>query len=119
MRNFIAVLLLFVSNLIIGQNPIQWNTSVEQVTDSTYTLLIQANIKANWHLYAINQPLGKEAAIIPTEFSFQGEGEDFVRIGGVEEGESTTEMDKIFEQELSYFADNAVFKQTIKIDRKS
>ena len=116
MRNLITVLLLlFVSNFIFSQNPIQWDTSVERITDSTYTLIIEAEIKDNWHLYAINQSLGEEAAIIPTEFTFEGEGADFKRIGTTEEGEPITEMDQIFDQELSYFANKAVFRQKIQV----
>lgn len=115
MRNLIAVLLLFVSNFIFSQNPIQWNTSVEGISDSTYILTIEADIKANWHLYSVNQPLGDEALINATYFSFDGEGEDFIRIGAIEEGEPITEMDKIFEQELSYFANKAIFKQKIQV----
>lgn len=115
MRNLIAVLLLFVTNFIFSQNPIQWDTSVERITDSTYTLIIEAEIKDNWHLYAINQSLGEEAAINPTEFTFEGEGVDFKRIGTTEEGEPITEMDQIFDQELSYFANKAVFTQKIQV----
>src|SRR5690606_37076817 len=48
-------------------------------------------------------------------FTFQGEGVDFKIIGEIEEGEPITEMDKIFEQRLSYFADKAVFKQQIQV----
>lgn len=115
MRNLIAVLLLFVTNFIFGQNQVQWNTSVERISDSTYTLIVEAEIKLNWHLYAVSQPQDEEPAIIPTTFNFQGEGVDFERMGAIEEGKPITEMDKIFEQELSYFADKAIFKQKIKL----
>src|SRR5690606_26713234 len=115
MRNLIAVLLLFVTNFIFSQNQVHWNTSVEQISDSTYALTIEADIQENWHLYAVNQPEGEEPQIIPTTFTFQGEGVDFKRIGAIEEGEPITEMDKIFEQELSYFANKAVFVQKIKV----
>lgn len=115
MRNLIAVLLLFFTNFIFSQNQVQWNTSVEAVSDSTYTLIIEADIKENWHLYAVNQPKDEEPMINPTTFTFQGEGVDFELIGEVEEGEPITEMDKIFEQRLSYFANRAVFKQQIKV----
>src|SRR5690606_4501052 len=114
MRNLIAVLLLFFTNFIFSQNQVQWNTSVEAVSDSTYTLIIEADIKENWHLYAVNQPKDEEPMINPTTFTFQGEGVDFEFIGEIEEGEPITEMDKIFEQRLSYFANRAVFKQQIK-----
>src|SRR5690606_31259768 len=36
-------------------------------------------------------------------------------IGEIEEGDPITEMDKIFDQKLSYFANSAVFKQQIQI----
>src|SRR5690606_3072658 len=115
MGNLIAVLLLFFTNFIFSQNQVQWNTSVEAVSDSTYTLIIEADILENWHLYAVNQPEDEEPMINPTTFTFQGEGVDFKIIGEIEEGEPITEMDKVLEQRLSYFADKAVFKQQIQV----
>lgn len=115
MRNLITVLLLFVSHFIFSQGAIKWNTSVERISDTTYELVIEADIQDNWHLYAVNQPLGDAATINPTAFEFEGEGVDFKRIDSIQEGEPITEIDRIFDEELSYFANNAVFKQKIKL----
>ncbi|MCF8716279.1 thioredoxin family protein [Joostella atrarenae] len=115
MRNLLVTLLLFITTFSQAQDPVKWNTSVEKISDTEYELTINASIQEHWHLYAQNQPLGEDASIIPTVFHFENEGEGYNLIGEVVEEEPITEMDQIFEEELSYFAENAIFKQRIQI----
>lgn len=115
MRNLIVALFLLVTTLIQAQDPVKWDTSVEKISDTEYQLIINATIEEHWHLYAQNQPLGEDASIIPTVFTFEGAGDDFELIGNVEEEEPITELDQIFEEELSYFAEEVTFKQRVKI----
>ena len=115
MRNLLVALFLLVTTLIQAQNPVKWDTSVEKVSDSEYELVIKATIEEHWHLYAQNQPLGEEASIIPTTFSFKDAGGNYELIEDVEEEEPITELDQIFGEELSYFAEEVTFKQRVKI----
>ncbi|MDG3582161.1 protein-disulfide reductase DsbD family protein [Galbibacter pacificus] len=115
MRNLLIGFILLLTTFLQAQEPVKWSTSVEKISETEYNLIINAEIIEHWHLYAQNQPLGEEAAIIPTEFTFQNVGKDIELVGGIEEGEPVTEFDKIFEMELAYFANSATFKQRIRL----
>ncbi|MCM5663298.1 protein-disulfide reductase DsbD family protein [Galbibacter mesophilus] len=120
MRKFLPVLLLLVTFFSQAQDAVQWKTSVEKVSETEYKLLIHASIIENWHLYAQNQPLGEEASIIPTVFTFKGDG--FQLLGNTVEETPITELDPIFEEELSYFDGDVTFTQLVKVtdpNRKS
>ncbi len=92
-------------------NPVKWKTSTEKLSDSTYNLVITANIEENWHLYSQNVP---EDGPIPTAFTFT-KSDDFELIGKPTEEEGHTVDDKVFNMKIKYFETKATFKQKIKI----
>ena len=100
----------FVSGQI--QEPVIWETSVISDTiKNIYTIRLKANIEKNWHLYSqFSDPNGA----IPTEFKFK-KNKKYRLIGRVNETESTVAYDEVFEMDLSYFTEKAVFTQKIEI----
>lgn len=98
------------------KDPVKWSTEVEKVSETEYNLIFKASIEPHWHLYSQELP---EGGALPTIFNYEGAGEGYELIGKTEEGESITEYDKVFEMELSYFADKATFKQKIKLSDES
>ena len=52
---------------------------------------------------------------MPTEFQFEGVGIDFQLMGKIDEGNTITAYDPIFEMDLSWFDDNATFRQKIRL----
>ena len=76
-----------------------------------YTIRLKANIEKNWHLYSqFSDPNGA----IPTEFKFK-KNKKYRLIGRVNETESTVAYDEVFEMDLSYFTEKAIFTQKIEI----
>ena len=102
------------SSFVYGQikEPVIWETSV--ISDSIkniYTIRLKANIEKNWHLYSqFSDPNGA----IPTEFKFK-KNKKYRLIGRVNETESTVAYDEVFEMDLSYFTEKAIFTQKIEI----
>ena len=92
-------------------DPVKWSTSIEKISDTEYDLIAKATIEANWHLYAQNVP---ENGPIPTSFSFK-ETPDFKLIGKTSEEKGHTVHDPVFDMEIKYFENKAVFKQRIKL----
>lgn len=90
---------------------ITWSTSVEQLDDGEAFLVIKATIADGWHLYSQDIP---EGGPIPTSFTFES-NESFERIGDVVESDPIEEEDPVFEMVLKYYANEAVFKQKIKL----
>lgn len=102
------------SSFVYGQiqEPVIWETSVISDTiKNIYTIRLKANIEKNWHLYSqFSDPNGA----IPTEFKFK-KNKKYRLIGKVNETESTVAYDEVFEMDLSYFTEKAIFTQKIEI----
>ncbi len=113
MKKFFAFITL-ISTFFVNaqQDRVTWDTSVEKISETEYTLKIKASIEEGWHLYSQHLP---EGGAIPTSFSFEGAGETFELIGTVKESEPHTEHDKVFDMELSFFDNYATFEQKIKL----
>ncbi|MCX2681484.1 thioredoxin family protein [Galbibacter sp. EGI 63066] len=116
MRNVLVACLLFLTAFVHAQDQVTWSTSVEKLSETEYNLVINAEIIEHWHLYAQEQSIEEGVmAPNPTEFTFKNPGVDYELIGSVEESEPITEFDEVFETDLSYFNNEAVFTQKIKV----
>ena len=113
MKNLIIALIVLFSTNIMAQiyEPVKWLTSVEEVSDTEFDLIIKASIETSWHLYSQNVP---EDGPIPTSFYFTP-SEDFELVGKISEEEGHTIDDPVFNMKIKYFECNAVFKQRIKV----
>ena len=96
-------------------DPVKWSTSVEKISDSEYDLVVKATIEAKWHLYSQNVP---DNGPIPTSFSFKT-SPDFKLVGKTSEEKGHTVHDPVFEMEIKYFDNKAIFKQRIKISTQN
>ena len=108
-------LLLFFWTLSIqsqSQEQVVWTTALEKVSDDTYLLKFEAKIQSKWHLYSQHLP---NNGPLPTEFIFKGADGQFDLVGNTKEGKSKRAFDPIFEMELSWFDDEALFEQKIKL----
>ncbi|MBL4938994.1 MAG: thioredoxin family protein [Lutibacter sp.] len=107
---FISLLILSASSFSQIHDPVKWTTSVEKVSDSEFDLIIQATVDEGWHLYSQNVP---EDGPIPTTFIFE-KTDDYELVGSTSEEEGHTIFDAVFEMEIKYFENKAIFKQRIK-----
>lgn len=92
-------------------DPVKWSTSAEKISGSEYDLTVTATIEAKWHLYSQNVPANGP---IPTTFSFKT-SPDFKLIGKTSEEKGHTVHDPVFDMEIKYFENKAIFKQRIKL----
>ncbi len=92
-------------------DPIDWEFSQKQLSDTEIELQFKAVIEDHWHLYS---QFIEEDGPIPTEFTFTTEG-GYEVIGGVTEGEPIEEFDPNFDMVLKYFGHEAIFTQKIKV----
>ncbi len=92
-------------------NPVKWSTSVEKVSDTEFDLLITAAIEEGWHLYSLDVP---ENGPIPTSIQWEENKDQFRIVGGPKEGEGHVEFDNVFEMNIKYFENEAVFRQRIE-----
>ncbi|MGB1004451.1 MAG: protein-disulfide reductase DsbD domain-containing protein [Salibacteraceae bacterium] len=91
-------------------NPVTWQYKSVNLGNNEYELQFIAKIESHWHLYSqfVSDP------VRPTSFLFK-ESANFELIGKVEEGEGITVHDKVFDMELKYFENEALFTQKVKV----
>jgi thiol:disulfide interchange protein len=92
-------------------DPVKWSFKVEQTSPGEATLLLIAKADPGWHVYSQDIPAGGP---IPTSFTFT-KSADYELVGKVREPKPIEENDPNFDMVLKYFADQAIFRQKIKI----
>lgn len=91
--------------------PVKWSFSTKQVSASEVQLLFTATIDPSWHLYSQDIP---PDGPVPTSFTFE-KSPAYKLKGKVKEPKAKEEFDKNFDMVVKYFADKAVFTQTIEV----
>jgi thiol:disulfide interchange protein len=117
MKNVLTILFLAFSLGLSSQilDPIKWETSVEKISETEYTLIAKATIDKGWHLYSQVVP---EDGPIPTEFVFNTKQTAFKLIGKTIEDEGHTVNDPVFDMKIKFFENTATFKQKMKVEKK-
>lgn len=114
MKNKLILSLLFLANILFGQilQPVKWKTSIIKNSETEFTLIFDAKIDDQWHLYSQFTPDGGALA---TEFKFKNIKNNYELIGKTSEGKYKKVMNEVFGVEEYYFANTAQFKQKVKI----
>ena len=114
MKNLLTLLFLTFSLILTAQihEPVKWQTTVEKISETEYILISKATIDAGWHLYAQDVI---EDGPIPTLFTFDDQDVKLKLIGNTSEEEGHTIDDPIFNMEIKFFENSAVFKQKITL----
>jgi thiol:disulfide interchange protein DsbD len=108
-----AFLLFFSWTLgVQAQDPVVWNTDSKKLSETEYMLIFKASVEPKWHLYSQSLP---EDGPLPTEFVFEEEGTAYELVGKMEESETVTAFDPIFEMDLSWFEGEGTFQQKIRL----
>jgi len=93
------------------QRPVKWTFTAEQ-KGAEATLVLKARIDKGWHLYGQNIAPGGP---IPTSFKFTTD-KNFSLTGKTSEPSAEEVYDPNFDMKVTYFADEAVFRQKVKLN---
>lgn len=93
--------------------PVEWATSVEKASEKEFVLIATATIEEGWHLYSQNVP---EDGPIATTFTYE-EIYGMEVVDKTSEGEGHEVYDNVFEMDIKYFENKAVFKQKVKLNQ--
>ncbi len=94
-------------------DPASWTYETNDLGNYEYELVFNVKIEENWHIYS--QHLQGDGPL-PTEFLFEEDATGYELIGKVSESDNIhTGYDPNFDMELSYFENEATFKQKIKL----
>lgn len=107
----VCTVLIYMSNYS-QYNPVNWNT---KLNDSS--LVFEAKIEEGWHLYAVYLPSPDDGPL-PTIFEFNSSKNYSLNDSTIQE-DPITHFDKDFGVKVSYYENEAFFRQKIKILTKS
>lgn len=94
------------------ENPVVWETDVQQISDTEYELIVKGQIFEGWHVYS---QFTSEGGSLPSEFDYKEVGKDYELIGESQESKTSTEFSDIFEVDETFFKKEAIFTQRIKL----
>jgi len=94
-------------------NPVEWEHTVEHVSDTEYNLVFKADIEDSWYVYSQEEPDG--IGPIPTFFEYKNSEGNYTLIGKTTEPNVKAKFDKVFELDLKKFESQAEFTQRIQV----
>jgi thiol:disulfide interchange protein len=115
-RQLLLISLIFGSCVMaFGQliSPVKWSLEQKPAGNNEIELTFKATIESGWHLYSTNLP---EGGPIKTTFTFTADSLNYVVVDGITPKTTPTkEHDKIFNMDLEFFSNEALFVQKIKV----
>ncbi len=110
--SFFFFVLPFLGQSQDDENPVVWETDVNQLSDTEYELIVKGEIFEGWHVYS---QFTAEGGSLPSEFTYKDVGTDYELIGPSLESKTVTEFSDIFEVEETFFKQQAIFRQKIRL----
>ena len=101
--------------------PVTWTYSKEQISESKYELIFEADIEEGWAIYSNdikNNGVDCDIEICPLPVSFLfDESNGFVLVDNLIEDKENkkTSFDPIFQMEVTKFSKKAIFRQVIEL----
>jgi DsbC/DsbD-like thiol-disulfide interchange protein len=93
------------------ENPVTWSYGQKKISKTEAIIYLKASIEDGWHIYSQNI---KPGGPIKTSFTF-APSKDFVKVGKTIEPKAATKFEKVFNMNVSYFKDQVVFQQKVKL----
>lgn len=93
-------------------DPIQWTHSVEDLGNEEYLWIFEAQIAPEWHIFS---QFTADGGSMPSEFYFPDADKAYTLIGLASESPTVKEFSEVFEVEETFFVNQAVFTQRVKI----
>lgn len=96
----------------INWTNVNWKFSSRKIESDLYELSFRAEIKKGFHIFSIEE-LGKSGPM-PTKILFKPNSNIEV-VGGLKESQPNIIFDNVFNKNIKYFKDYAIFTQRVKI----
>ena len=102
----------FVSFAQVEEEPVEWTTQLNRISETRVALEFKASIAEKWHLYSLEE---FEDGPLPTEFVFTYDTLKLMPVGPTTSGKPKVEFDQIFEIDLPFYDTEALFKQQFEV----
>lgn len=94
--------------------PVKWESDVEKLSDAEFNITFKATIDKGWYIYSQHK-IDEDGFAPITYFEFNGLENNYELKGETSEPTVAPVYDKIFEEDVVKFKNEAVFKQTISL----
>jgi hypothetical protein len=106
-----AALLISIGAYAQIEHPVIWAYAAKKTSPTEGIIYLKATIQPGWHIYSLNV---KEGGPIKTSFKF-AKSKAYELVGKAIEPKPVTKFEKVFNMNVSYFENEVVFQQKIKI----
>jgi hypothetical protein len=94
--------------------PVRWSYAAKRLSDKEAVIFIKANMDQGWHVYSQNVQKGGP---VKTTITF-APSKSFLLNGKPVEPAPVTKFEKVFNMDISFFADEVIFQQKIMLKSK-
>ena len=113
MKQFLLLISLLYSLCTTAQtedNPIVWESSINQISETEYDVIFTAKLLQEWHLYSLENP---EGASQPLEILIPEDRNGYKLVGKATESQTKKEYSEVWGKEEIFFADSAIITQRL------
>ncbi|MCU4166391.1 protein-disulfide reductase DsbD domain-containing protein [Carboxylicivirga caseinilyticus] len=97
------------------KEPVKWKIELKQVNQYEVQVVATATVDEGWKIYGLNVPEGGPVA---TTITFE-EGEGYRPLkNAVEVQKATVKHDEVFDLDVPFFKEKAVFTQNVRVTKK-
>lgn len=107
----IAALIISIGAYAQIEHPVKWAYAAKKTSATEVTVFLKATIESGWHIYSLNV---KDGGPIKTSFAFT-KSPEYSLVGKAIEPKPATKFEKSFGMDVSYFENEVVFQQKIKL----
>lgn len=113
----IALLLLSSVQFVQAQivKPVKWSYAAKKVSATEAIVYLKATIDKGWHMYSQNMADGGPTK---TVFTFAPSAQ-YALVGKTLESKPIAKFEKMFNMQVKYFENEAVFQQRVKLKSKN
>lgn len=114
----ISLIIAFVLFTVIGasaqiERPVTWSYAAKKINKTEAVVYLKATMEGAWHIYSQNlKPGGPNKTV----FSFDS-SKDYSTVGKTTEPAPTSYYDENFKMNVSYFGNQVVFQQKVKLNK--
>lgn len=115
-RIILLAVLIFAFTKVNAQleQPVVWSYLAKKTNKNEAILYLKAKIQSRWHIYSLN------VKGIPAKTSFNfSPSKDYILLGQTIEPKPVFKHDKILKLDLTYFENEVIFTQRIKLNKTS
>ena len=119
MKQFLLLISLLYSLFTTAQtedNPIVWESSINQISETEYDVIFTAKLLQEWHLYSQENP---EGASQPLEILIPEDRNGYKLVGKATESQTKKEYSEVWGKEEIFFADSAIITQRLVVIDKN